>query len=167
MLEYRNRETGQLGRGERARQLRCEVLSWPQRNVDQSGDKLRIVVDDPFLRDLLKNFAYARGILLDQSFTGEILVFGWDAYGQLLAGVYEHGGGVSQEDLQTITASLRRQVVEAAAVKKLNHATLDERLARLDKDIDKLLKTRDERRAARVIEFAKTWGPSAIGLLAL
>ncbi|MGH2941989.1 MAG: hypothetical protein ACRDLN_04355 [Solirubrobacteraceae bacterium] len=167
MLEYRNRQTGQLGRGERARLLRREVLSWPQRNVDQSGDKLRIVVDDPFLRDLLKNFAYARGVLLDQSFTGEILVFGWDAYGQLLAGVYEHDGGVSQEDLQTITAGLRHQIADAAAVTKLSQATLDERLAQLDKDIDKLLKTRGERRAAHVVEFAKTWGPSAIGLLAL
>jgi len=167
MLEYRNRQTGQLGRGERARLLRHEVLSWPQRNVDQSGDKLRIVIDDPFMRDLLKNFAYARGILLDQSFTGEILVFGWDAYGQLLAGVYEHQGDVSTEDLQAITASLLRQIAEAAAAKKLSQAILDTRLAQLDKDVEKLLKTRGERRAAQVTEFAKTWGPSAIGLLGL
>jgi hypothetical protein len=69
--------------------------------------------------------------------------------------------------LQTITAGLRRQVEEAAAAKKLSQATLDERLAQLDKDIDKLLKSSGERRAAQVIEFAKTWGPSATGLLAL
>jgi hypothetical protein len=165
VLEYRARQAGALGRGERVRLLRKEVLSWPRRNVDQTGDRLRIVVDDPFLRDLLKNFAYARGILLDRSFSGEILVFGWDAYGQLLAGVYEDRGGVSKEDLQTIAAGMRRQIEEAAAVSKLSQGILNQRLAELDKDVEDLLKTKAERRAAKVAEFGKTWGPSVVGAL--
>src|SRR5689334_7411560 len=84
MLEHSARHAGSIGPGERHRLLKREVLSWPQRDVGQREDELRIVVDDPFLRDLLKNFAYGRGILLDQSFSAEILTFGWDAYGRLL-----------------------------------------------------------------------------------
>jgi hypothetical protein len=89
VLEYRARQTGRMKRGERKKILRAEVLSWPKRNVGHKADELRIVVDDPFIRDLLKNFAYGRGILLDRSFSGEILTFDWSAYGQLLAGIYE------------------------------------------------------------------------------
>lgn len=165
VLEYRARQAGQLGRGERGRLLRDEVLSWPRRNVDQTGDRLRIVVDDPFLRDLLKNFAYARGILLDQSFSGEILVFGWDGYGQLLAGVYEERSGVSQDELQIIAAGMRKQIEAAAAVSKLSQALLDKRLAELDKDVEALMKTKAERRAAKLEEFGKTWGPAIAGVL--
>ncbi len=166
VLEYRARQAGAVGRGERAKLLRNEVLSWPQRNVDQTAEQLRIVVDDPFLRDLLKNFAYARGILLDRSFSGEILVFKWDAYGQLLAGVYEVEGGVSKDDLQTICADMRQQVLEAAAVSKVSQGILDKRLAELDKDVAKLLSTKAKQRAVKVAAFGKTWGPTAVGLLA-
>src|SRR3954449_2364620 len=58
VLEYRARQTGAMKRGERLKLLRAEVLSWPKRNVGHKSDELRIVVDDPFIRDLLKNFAY-------------------------------------------------------------------------------------------------------------
>jgi hypothetical protein len=165
VLEYRARAAGELGPAERGRLLSAEVLSWPQRNVDQTADRLRIVVDDPFLRDLLKNFAYARGILLDQSFSSEILVFGWDAYGQLLAGVYEDRGGVSDEDLQTIAAGMRAQIVHGEAVKRLGQAELDKRLAKIDEDIDALFKSKAARRAEKVAEFGKTWGPAIGGAL--
>src|SRR5215212_8142791 len=56
VLEYRARQTGRMKRGERLKLLRAEVLSWPKRNVGHKADELRIVVDDPFIRDLLKNF---------------------------------------------------------------------------------------------------------------
>ena len=92
-------------------------------------------------------------------------MFGWDAYGQLLAGVYEDKGGVSTEDVQTISAGMRRQIARAAAVSKVSQGILNKRLAELDKDVEKLLATKAERRAANVAEFAKTWGPAAAGVL--
>ena len=165
VLEYRARQTGSMKRGERLKLLRSEVLSWPKRHVGQREAQLRIVVDDPFIRDLLKNFAYGRGILLDHSFSGEILTFDWDAYGQLLAGIYESRGGISDEDARTVAADLRKQIVEAAAVSKVQQAILDERLAALDKDVAKLLSTPAERRVKQLKELGETYGPTVVGAL--
>jgi hypothetical protein len=165
VLEYRARQTGAMERGERLRLLRAEVLSWPKRHVGQREDQLRVVVDDPFIRDLLKNFAYGRGILLDHSFSGEILTFDWDAYGQLLAGIYESEGGVSKEDARTMAADLRKQIVDAAAVTKVDQAILDKRLAQLDKDVDKLLSTPSQRRARLIKELGEKYGPTVVGAL--
>ncbi|MDX6671460.1 MAG: hypothetical protein QOI91_1823 [Solirubrobacteraceae bacterium] len=165
VLEYRARQTGGMNRGERAKLLREEVLSWPKRHVDQNTDQLRIVVDDPFIRDLLKNFAYGRGILLDHSFSGEILTFKWDAYGQLLAGVYESTGGITDADATTIAADLRKQIVDAATLAKVQQHTLDKQLDELDKDIEKLLKTKGEGRRKAIKKFAEKWGPTIVGLV--
>jgi hypothetical protein len=165
VLEYRARQTGAMKRGERQSLLREEVLSWPRRHVGQREGQLRIVVDDPFIRDLLKNFAYGKGILLDHSFSGEILTFDWDAYGQLLAGVYESRGGVSKDDARTIGAGLRAQVLDAASVAKVEQAILDKRLAELDRDIEKLLSTAAERRVALVKDLGRKYGPTVVGAL--
>lgn len=158
VLEYRARQTGAMKRGERLKLLRTEVLSWPKRHVGEKGGELRVVVDDPFIRDLLKNFAYGRGILLDHSFSGEILTFNWDAYGQLLAGVYESAGGVSKEDAVTIGAGLRQQIVDGAAVTKLQQAILDKHLADLDKDVKKLVATNAEQRVALAKALGARYG---------
>lgn len=98
----------------------------------------------------MKNFAYGRRILLDQSFSGGILICSWDAYGHLLAGMYEDEGVVSTEDAETIGAGLRQQIVDAATVSKVQQAILDERLEELHKDIEKLLSTPAKRRAELV-----------------
>jgi hypothetical protein len=165
VLEYRARQTGRMKRGERLKLLRAEVLSWPKRNVGHKTDELRIVVDDPFIRDLLKNFAYGRGILLDRSFSGEILTFDWSAYGQLLAGIYEAQGGVTKDDAATIGAELRQQIVDAAATNKVQDALLAKRLAELDSDVKKLTTTTAEARIELLREFAAKYGPTAAGLL--
>jgi hypothetical protein len=165
VLEYRARQTGRMKRGERLKLLRAEVLSWPKRNVGHKADELRIVVDDPFIRDLLKNFAYGRGILLDRSFSGEILTFDWRAYGQLLAGIYEAQGGVTKNDAETIGAELRQQIVDAATTNKVQDALLAKRLAELDRDVKKLTTTKAEARIELLREFAAKYGPTAAGLL--
>jgi hypothetical protein len=159
VLEYRARMAGGMGRGERLKLLRDEVLSWPRRNVGQLQGQLRIVVDDPFIRDLLKNFAYAHGILLDQSFSGEILTFGWDAYAQLLAGLYEQTGGVSVDDIHTLAADLRKQIVTAAAVAKVDQAILDKQLTELDKQVEKVVKSSGQRRRELLEQLVRDWGP--------
>jgi hypothetical protein len=51
------------------------VAQWPRQQIEQGNHQLKIVVDDPFVRDLLKNFAHGHGILLDQSFASEIQSF--------------------------------------------------------------------------------------------
>ena len=165
VLEYRARQTGSMKRGERLKLLRAEVLSWPRRHVGQKQGELRIVVDDPFIRDLLKNFAYGRGILLDNSFSGEILTFDWDAYGQLLSGIYASQGGVSETDARVIAADLRKQIVDAAAVSRVEQAILDKRLAELDKDVDKLLSTTSEKRVRLTKELGAKYGPTIVGAL--
>jgi hypothetical protein len=122
-------------------------------------------VDDPFIRDLLKNFAYGRGILLDNSFSGEILTFDWDAYGQLLSGIYASQGGVSETDARVIAADLRKQIVDAAAVSRVEQAILDKRLAELDKDVEKLLSTTSEKRVRLTKELGAKYGPTVVGAL--
>jgi hypothetical protein len=154
VLEYRARQTGAMKSGERRSLLREEVLSWPRRHVGRREGQLRIVVDDPFIRDLL-----------DHSFSGEILTFDWDAYGQLLAGVYESQGGVSKDDARTIGAGLRAQVLDAASVAKVEQAILDKRLTELDRDIAKLLSTPAERRVALVNDVGREYGPTVVGAL--
>ena len=162
VLEYRARQAGAMGRGQRSELLRKEVLSWPSRHVDQQADQLRIVIDDPFIRDILKNFAYSRGILVDQSFSGEILVFTWDAYGQLLSGVYDSGSGISQDDVTTICSDLRAQIKKSAMVARVQEGILKKELTKLDKAVDEIVNTNQERRAAKVREFAKTYGPLVV-----
>ena len=165
VLEYRARQTGRMQRGERQKLLRAEVLSWPKRNVGHKANELRIVVDDPFIRDLLKNFAYGRGILLDRSFSGEILTFDWSAYGQLLAAIYADQGGVTQDDAATIGAELRRQILDAAATNQIQDAIIDKRLAELDSDVKKLTTTKADERIALLRDIAAKYGPTAAGLL--
>jgi hypothetical protein len=163
--EFSVRQAARVGRGERQRLLKEEVLSWPEHHVGHDDGQLRIVVDDPFIRDLLKDLAYGRRILLDQSFSAEVLTFGWDAYGQLLSALYEQQGGVSDEDVGSMAAEMRRQVRDAAAVSRVQRKILDQQLAKLDAELDKVLRAPAERRAALVRSLAKTYGPTVVGLL--
>ena len=55
--------------------VREHVAQRLRQQIEQGNHELKIVVDDPFVRDLLKNFAHGHGILLDQSFASEIQSF--------------------------------------------------------------------------------------------
>jgi hypothetical protein len=165
LQEYRNRETGRLPRGKRLELLRTEVRSWPRQNVEQDEQRLRVVVDDPFIRDLLKNFAYSRRILVDQSFSSEIVVFGWDSYGKLLGSIYEATGNrVPEEDLTVLFADLRRQIEKAAAVDRLADAELEQQLKKLDEQIEKIVRTPEKRRREKLAALGKEWGPTGVGV---
>ena len=67
VLEARTRLLA--GPEDRMETLTTLLKRWPQlAQVDESDGRLRLVVEDPFVRDLLRNQAYAIGIPLDTSF---------------------------------------------------------------------------------------------------
>jgi hypothetical protein len=76
VLEARTRL---LSRPEDRKETLATLLKrWPeQAQVDESDGRLRLVVEDPFVRDLLRNHAYASGIPLDTSFATELVSLRW------------------------------------------------------------------------------------------
>lgn len=71
----------------RKRILYEAVVHWPlhgQIEHDRKAERLRVVVEDSYLRDLLKTHAYREGIVLDASFSSEIVSLSWPAYERLL-----------------------------------------------------------------------------------
>ena len=61
------------------------VKQWPRLGrIEADGNRLRMVIDDPFLRDLLRNHAYESGIDIDTSFASEIVTLSWPSYVALL-----------------------------------------------------------------------------------
>lgn len=161
--EYRNRSIGSAPRGQRLQLLREEVLSWSRRSVERDNERLRVVIDDPFLRDLLKNFAYGRGILVDQSLSSEIQSFTWHTYGQLLDALWEDQGGADEDAIRMFGAELRLQLRAAEFADALNEGELRKLLAEVDKDVDKLVNTPAERRWRTAKEAGTKYGPTAMG----
>ena len=54
------------------------MKQWPRLGrIEADGNRLRMVIDDPFLRDLLRNHAYESGIDIDTSFANEIVTLSW------------------------------------------------------------------------------------------
>jgi hypothetical protein len=85
LLETRTRLAAEPGAPSREQQLAAFVLQWPRRGtIERDGERLRVVVDDPFLRDLLQNFAYGRGLAVDLSFAREIVTLTWPTYVSLV-----------------------------------------------------------------------------------
>jgi hypothetical protein len=75
---------------QRAAALRDLLISWPRKaEVEAENNRLRLVIDDPFLRDLVRNHAYTAGLLLDTSFASEIVSLRWSDYVKLLASVLD------------------------------------------------------------------------------
>jgi len=71
LLETRTRVLAKPEQREQA--LRELLVKWPSdAEIEPTSRRLRLVVDDPFVRDLLKNHAYKEGLLLDTSFASEI-----------------------------------------------------------------------------------------------
>src|SRR4051812_43729081 len=85
LLELRTRTGSAPGARAREDVLIEVVKRWPRTGrIEQDGNRLRIVVDDPWVRDLLKNHAYAHAIDLDTSFASEIVTLTWPGYVALL-----------------------------------------------------------------------------------
>jgi hypothetical protein len=163
VLDYRARQVGNLGRGARREILRQAVAAWPLQQIEQDNGELKIVIDDPFIRDLLKNFAYARGILLNQSFASEIQTFSWDSYARLLEELYSEGRQWRNEDFLTLTADLRQQIRNGAARSTAAQVELDAQLDELEQAAEKARKSKEERRRELALRLLKEYGPKVAG----
>jgi hypothetical protein len=135
LLETRTRLAAEPGAPSREQQLTAFVLQWPRRGtIERDGERLRVVVDDPFLRDLLQNFAYGRGLAVDLSFSREIVTLTWPTYVALLRALAGEKG--VDQALETfaaeIRAGLREQRDLERAFRKLEQerATKTERFVR-------------------------------------
>jgi hypothetical protein len=159
VLDHYAREVGREGRGARRRILLEHVRTWPLKQIEQQNEQLRIVIDDPFIRDLLKNFAYGRGILLDQSFASEIQSFSWDSYARLVAELQSDGTHLTEDDFLNLTADMRRQLTSAAARNVGAQVELDAQLQEIEKLAQKARKSDDERRRELAIEILRRYGP--------
>jgi hypothetical protein len=159
VLDHYARQVGKEGRGARRRILAQHVKGWPMQQIEQQNQQLKIVIDDPFVRDLLKNFAYGRGILLDQSFAAEIQTFSWDSYARLLAELQSEGTTLSSGDFLTLTSDLRRQLRQAAARNAAAQVELDAQLQEIEKLAQKARKSKDEQRRELAVQMLKQYGP--------
>ena len=160
VLEYNARRVGESGRGARRTILREHVEGWPGQQIEQTNEQLKIVIDDPFIRDLLKNFAYGNGILLDQSFAAEIQTFSWDSYGRLLTALYSDGTKITDDDFLTLTSRLRLQITRAAARSTAAQVELEAQLDEIDGLAKKARKSKEERRRELVMELLSKYGPT-------
>jgi hypothetical protein len=115
LLETRTRLAGEPGAPSREQQLAAFVLQWPRRGtIERDGERLRVVVDDPFLRDLLQNFAYSRGLAVDLSFAREIVTLTWPTYVALVRALAGEKGVDQALDVfaAEIRAGLRSHAAE-------------------------------------------------------
>jgi hypothetical protein len=112
---------------QREQALRELLVKWPSdAEIEQTSGRLRLVVDDPFVRDLLKNHAYKEGLLLDTSFASEIISLRWLDYASLLV-VSE---GDARELENTIGAEIRAKLADDQAA----GADFDEQLEKWKND---------------------------------
>ena len=94
---------------DRTKTLEMLLKRWPQQaQVDESDGRLRLVVEDPFVRDLLRNHAYAAGIPLDTSFATEIVSLRWSDYASLLASVLP--AAEAEEVAKDVGAAIRHDL---------------------------------------------------------
>jgi hypothetical protein len=117
LLETRTRLAGEPGAPSREQQLGAFVLQWPRRGtIERDGERLRVVVDDPFLRDLLQNYAYGRGLAVDLSFSREIVTLTWPTYVALVRALAGEKG--VDEALDVFAAEIRAGLREQAAAER-------------------------------------------------
>lgn len=131
-----------LSRAEDRTQTLATLLKrWPdQAQVDENDGRLRLVVEDPFVRDLLRNHAYAAGIPLDTSFASELVSLRWSDYAALLASVLP---AKDAEDVaKDVGAAIRRDL-----------ANEKESLEQFEKAMKAWEKRSPQQRARRLLEL--------------
>jgi hypothetical protein len=132
LLETRTRLAGEPGAPSREQQLAAFVLQWPRRgSIESNGERLRVVVDDPFLRDLLQNFAYARGLAVDLSFSREIVSLTWPTYVTLVRALAGEKG--VDQALDTFAAEIRAGLREQRELERAFRAVEQERATKSDR----------------------------------
>ena len=112
----------------RRRILFDAVVHWPkygQMEHDRKTERLRVVVEDAYLRDLLKTHAYRASVVLDASFSSEIVTLSWPAYERLLRSLLPDDDAGEALD------------IFAADVKAVLHKD-DKRLKEFERDLAKL-----------------------------
>jgi len=132
LLETRTRLAGEPGAPSREQQLTAFVLQWPRRGtIERDGERLRVVVDDPFLRDLLQNFAYGRGLAVDLSFSREIVTLTWPTYVALLRALAGEKG--VDQALETFAAEIRAGLREQRSLERAFHKLEQERVTKTER----------------------------------
>lgn len=144
LLEVQTRLAALPDAEPREERLARFVQQWPRLGrIEADGRRLRMVIDDPFLRDLLRNHAYESGIDVDTSFSSEIVTLSWPSYVALLESLA--GQAVVDEVVELFAADVR------AALKRSEkrQRAFDEAMREPETDVEKL------QRAAR---FAFDYG---------
>jgi hypothetical protein len=132
LLETRTRLSAEPGAPSREQQLAAFVLQWPRRgSIERDGERLRVVVDDPFLRDLLQNFAYARGLAVDLSFSREIVTLTWPTYVALLRGLAGEKG--VDQALDTFAAEIRAGLREQRSLEREFRKVEEEKATKVER----------------------------------
>jgi hypothetical protein len=132
LLETRTRLAGEPGAPSREQQLTAFVLQWPRRGtIERDGERLRVVVDDPFLRDLLQNFAYGRGLAVDLSFSREIVTLTWPTYVALLRALAGEKG--VDQALETLAAEIRAGLREQRSLEREFRKLEQERVTKTER----------------------------------
>jgi len=132
LLETRTRLAGEPGAPSREQQLTAFVLQWPRRGtIERDGERLRVVVDDPFLRDLLQNFAYGRGLAVDLSFSREIVSLTWPTYVALLRALAGEKG--VDQALDTFAAEIRAGLREQRGLERAFRRLEQERVTKTER----------------------------------
>ncbi len=132
LLETRTRLAGEPGAPSREQQLAAFVVRWPRRGtIERDGERLRVVVDDPFLRDLLQNFAYGRGLAVDLSFSREIVTLTWATYVALLRALAGEKG--VDQALETFAAEIRAGLREQRELERAFRKVEQERATKAER----------------------------------
>ncbi|HEV8236757.1 MAG TPA: hypothetical protein VGP84_19225, partial [Gemmatimonadaceae bacterium] len=125
LLEARVRLASGLGSAGRKQLLFQIVSRWPLRQLDEDDDQLRVVVDDPFVRDLIRNYGYQANIPVDRSLSGEIVKLRWADYVRLLFALAPSKRDAT-DAVDLAATDLRQRILEDKKIAKQFRSELDE-----------------------------------------
>lgn len=123
VLESRTRFGAGMGAEHRKTILKNAVNKWNEKlSFERDGERLRVVVDDPFVRDILKNYAYEHAIPMDGSFAGEVMSFTWPTYLRLVR-------SLKDEDVQVLDVDvIREQLKDALGIEQASETEFDRQI---------------------------------------
>ena len=109
------------------------VKQWPRLGrIESDGRRLRMVIDDPFLRDLLRNHAYESGIDVDTSFSTEIVTLSWPSYVALLESL------AGEQAVDEVVEMFAADVRAALRRSEKRQREFDEAMREPESDVEKL-----------------------------
>ncbi len=115
LLETRSRVLADEPDAERKKRLRDALCSWSETpRMELEAGRLRFIIDDPYLRDSLKTHAYKEGVVIDGSFTGEIVSITWASWARLVASLLAKSD--YDAAAQHFAAAIRKRVAKDDAL---------------------------------------------------